>query len=308
MNVNSTARRVVKKSLVKLGLMDAKPLESAVAPLEENISGTDYWTGHNVTNHHIFKTAEESLEYFDWRNRQYYNYIELMPVSGQKDKVVLDYGCGPGHDLVGFLEFSRPKKIYGVDVSSSSLAEAKDRVSLHQRESEVELCRIGAGEPLPMADNSVDFIHSSGVLHHVEDLSLALSELRRVLRPGGRMQIMVYNYNSLWLHLYVAYELQILQGKFPGLSIREAFRKSTDGETCPVSHCYTPEDFCHILTKAGFSNAEFKGAGIAAFEMMQLPLRFPALIQQKLGREHREFLSNLTFDPRGLPLHNGVVA
>lgn len=306
MNVRTMARRVVKKSLIKAGILSQPPVQPMVESAPVN--STEYWTGHNVTNHHIFATTEESLRSFHWRNRQYFNYLELMPVDGQKDKTVIDFGCGPGHDLVGFLEYSRPKKLYGFDVSSSSLAEARDRVSLHRGDCDVELIQLIAGAPLPLPDNSVDFIHSSGVLHHVEDLPAALRELRRVLKPGGKMQIMVYNYNSIWLHLYVAYELQILQGKSAGLPIRDAFRKSTDGENCPVSHCYRPQEFCDILTNMGFSNVAFKGAAVSAFEMMQLPLRLPALINQKLDGEHREFIYNLTFNQQGLPMYEGSVA
>ena len=44
----------------------------------------DYWTSHNVTNHRGFPSAKASLDYFHWRNAQYYPYIDLMPVTGQE--------------------------------------------------------------------------------------------------------------------------------------------------------------------------------------------------------------------------------
>src|SRR5437016_1460420 len=90
-----------------------------------------YWTDYNVTNHRRFASAEESLNYFHWRNAQYHNYIEMMPVDGHNGKAVLDYGCGPGNDLVGFAEYSKPSGLFGMDISSSSIAEAKARLSLH---------------------------------------------------------------------------------------------------------------------------------------------------------------------------------
>jgi hypothetical protein len=76
---------------------------------------TEYWTSYNVTLHHQFESTEESLAYFHWRNDQYFKYIELMPVSGFDNQVVLDFGCGPGHDLVGFSIYSKPKQLIGID-------------------------------------------------------------------------------------------------------------------------------------------------------------------------------------------------
>src|SRR3712207_7349439 len=50
--------------------------------------------------------------------------------------------------------------------------------------------------------------------------SLILSEFRRVLKPGGRAQVMVYNENSLWMHLYVAYLKMIVEGDLAGMDLR----------------------------------------------------------------------------------------
>ena len=158
-----------------------------------------YWTEHNVTSHHEFATPQESLEYFQWRNDQYFNYIELMPVAGFDGQRVMDYGCGPGHDLVGFGTFSRCRRLVGVDVSSSSIRESRARLALHGIAAEATL--LDADTPvLPFEDGAFDHIHSSGVLHHTPDAVGILRELNRVLRPGGTANVMVYNYDSLWLH------------------------------------------------------------------------------------------------------------
>lgn len=209
---------------------------------------------------------------------------------------------------MGFLEFSEAKKIVGVDVSSSSLAEATDRLLLHPNFEKCELIQISPGAPLPFADNSFDLIHSSGVLHHVEDLQGTLVELRRVLKPGGQIQLMVYHRDSIWFHLYVPYQLQILEEKHAGLSSLDAFRKSTDGVNCPISNCYSSGEFHEILVSAGFVDACFSGAAVSAFELSLLPLRPKALLDRRLNRLHREFLYDLTFDDRGLPRYRGTVA
>ena len=109
---------------IKLGLKRSH----AVA---KEIPRESYWTDHNVTSHKSFGSARESLDYFHWRNDQYIDYIELLPVTGHDGEVIVDFGCGPGHDLVGFHAYSKPKRVYGIDVSSSSLAQARQRLALH---------------------------------------------------------------------------------------------------------------------------------------------------------------------------------
>lgn len=265
-----------------------------------------YWTSHNVTSHYRFQNASESLEYFNWRNDQYFNYINLMPVCGQDDKHVLDYGCGPGHDLVGFGVFSKTARLTGIDLSESSLAEARDRLDIHNIDAELILLDSSAVK-LPLADNSFDYIHSSGVLHHVPDPVKILLEFSRILKPGGVIRVMVYNYDSLWLHLYVAYHLNILKNKFTDESILDQFRRSTDGKDCPISNCYRSVEWIGICEQAGFS-AEFIGAAVSMHEMNLLPSRYAAIQDRRLRTESRKFLMNLHFDEKGYPLYEGHYA
>ena len=55
------------------------------------------------------------------------------------------------------------------------------------------------------SDNSVDYIFSQGVIHHTSYPEKILSELYRVLKLGGKAKIMVYNYDSPFVHQYIAY-------------------------------------------------------------------------------------------------------
>jgi ubiquinone/menaquinone biosynthesis C-methylase UbiE len=262
-----------------------------------------YWTQHNVTQHHAFSTAGESLEYFQWRNDQYVGYIEMLPVAGQDGKVVLDYGCGPGHDLVGFATASRPCRLIGLDVSTSSLAEARARLALHGEP--VELVEHDETSPrLPFTDASIDYIHSSGVLHHLADPAAVLRELRRIVRPDGEMRAMVYNYDSIFLHLYVAYIVQIRQGRYPGETVRQAFSHVTDGPDCPIAGVYRPREFIDLAESCGW-RAEHLGNATSILEIGLVPERCAAIPDRRLPAEHRRFLLELSFDTAGLPLWNG---
>ncbi len=269
-------------------------------------SNQSYWTGRNVTHHHTFASAQQSLDCFDWRNDQYIGYLELMPVAGQDGKVVLDYGCGPGNDLVGFGHYARPERLIGADISPSSLAEARDRLAVHGIVA--DLIQIDeTGNRVALEDGSVDYIHSSGVVHHARDPQAVLKEFRRVLRRTGTCRIMVYNYPSIFVHLYVAYFRQIVEGRDAGKDIQAAFATSTDGDLCPISRVYKPTEFAALAESSGF-RCRFLGAAISVHEMKMLEHRFAAIEHPRLAAEHRKFLLGLTFDNRGLPWHEGHIA
>jgi ubiquinone/menaquinone biosynthesis C-methylase UbiE len=264
-----------------------------------------YWTEHMVDNK-TFEDVESSLRHFTWRNAQYPGYIALMPVKGHDNKIIVDYGCGPGNDLTGFSVHSSPSKLIGMDVSKSALGVAAKRLALHGKKA--ELIQLNENNnKLPLDSESVDLIHSSGVLHHCKDLNTILGELHRILKKDGEMQIMVYNYDSLWLHLYTAYIFQIERGVYKDLDLLEAFKKTTDGPFCPISWCYKPEVFIAIVEKFGF-RGEFTGASGSMTEMRVLNRRFDAISDIRLDEEHRNFLSDLSFNDQGMPIYNGNIA
>jgi SAM-dependent methyltransferase len=276
------------------------PTATTSAPTNEQ-----YWDGHNVTLHQRFKDAQESLEYFHWRNDQYPGYIDLMPVAGRDGKVVLDFGCGPGNDLVGFAAFSKPARLIGLDLSATSLEEARSRLALHGATAELIVAQDGA--PIPLPDASIDVLHCSGVLHHARDSVAVLREFRRVLKPGGEARLMVYNRESVWLHLYVAYVLMLTTPAHAGLSLEASFQRSTDGPGVPVSRCWTVAAFKALAAEAGF-RCEHLGNAVSLHELSLLPRRFDAMQLAQLPREHREFLRDLTIDEHGRPLHAGQMA
>ncbi len=207
---------------------------------------------------------------------------------------------------MGFSVYSNPKKLIAVDVSKTALAKAKERLALHGKEAEFILIDE-ISNSIPVSSESVDYIHTSGVLHHCANPDAVLKEFHRILKPDGVISVMVYNYQSIFLHLYVAYMRQLEMGEHQGLPVKDAFRSTTDGEDCPISHCYKPDEFLYLMRSHGFEGT-FKGAAISLKEMQCLNRRFAAIADRRLPVEHREFLSDLTFDQRGLPLYSDSVA
>lgn len=302
MSINDNIARL-KRLVRRAAALSRKIALRLRGQLAKGTSVEKYWTEHNVTLHARFADPASSIEYLHWRNSQYYGYAQLMPTNVEDNLSILDFGCGPGNDLVGFGLMSKPRRLVGVDVSSSSLAEAEARLALHEIPAELVWTDVEQKE-LPFEDGAFDLVHSSGVLHHMAAPEAALRELRRVLRPGGRAQIMVYNRESLWFHLYVPFVLQIEQGRFKGLSHEDAFRGSTDGPNCPISRAYSKKSFQSLVEPLGFELMAYDSA-VAAWEMIQLPKRHAAILNPRLPRESRDFLTDLRFDEYALPVSNG---
>src|ERR1700674_2219028 len=128
----------------------------------------DYWNEHTV-HRSPFMLAKESEKYLRKRNSEYPLFTELMDLYGDHaGEVVLDYGCGPGDDVTGFLLWSNAQKVIGIDVSAKALGFLRHRLALHRVELErVELIRItDSTGKVPLPDDSVDWIQCGGVLHH----------------------------------------------------------------------------------------------------------------------------------------------
>jgi SAM-dependent methyltransferase len=266
-----------------------------------------YWTAHTV-NSTPFRTRAESAEYLQWRFDEYPLFREFSGLYREHDgEVVLDFGCGPGNDLLGFGLYSKARRIIGVDVSPTALELAQQRLALHGLDPDrYDLILTSDATPeLPLDDDSVDFLQSQGVVMCTSDPVAVLREFRRVLKPGCSAQVMVYNAHSLWFHLYTAYERMIVAGDFAGLDAREAFQRNTDGIECPVSRCYTPAAFAELCAEAGL-DADYVGGYLSRRELQSLRESWArAIADPRLPREHRGFLRALTFDPAGMPMYEG---
>lgn len=282
-----------------------------VASLGNGRTATErYWSRHTV-NSVPFADTEASARYLEWRFDEYPLFRELTGLWGHHDgEHILDYGCGPGNDVVGFLLYARPRLVTGLDVSAKALELARARVALHAIAPErVSLVEIHESDPqLPLDGASVDHVNSGGVIHHVTDPGHVLRELRRVLRPQGTCTVMVYNRDSIYFHLYTAYMRTIVDGTFRGLPIEEAFRRNTDGPECPISRAYRPADFLSLCRTAGL-DGEFAGGYFLRLELDWLrDHQAAALAEPGLADEHKAFLGELGSAENGYPTYRGKYA
>jgi SAM-dependent methyltransferase len=270
----------------------------------------EYWNRHTVHSE-PFLTGRESESYLRKRNSEYPMFTQLMDLYGDHTgEVVLDYGCGTGDDVTGFLLWSNARKVVGMDVSDKALSLLRHRLALHRVDTaRVDLVKINdSSAVIPLPDESVDWIHSGGVLHHTSHPQEILREFRRVMKAGVEGRLMVYNPQSVFYHLWIAYAQMIVNDAFPGLTIDEAFTRSTDGPDCPVSEAWPPDRVLEMITAAGLQGT-FRGGYVNVQEIEFLnQYKARAVADQRLGDAHRRFLQELQLDPRGYPMWRGKYA
>jgi SAM-dependent methyltransferase len=111
----------------------------------------------------------------------YYERPAMLALAGDvAGRRILDAGCGAGPLFAALRD--RGALVTGIDKSAGMLALARRRLGDDANLQVAEL-----GRPLPFPDGAFDDVTASLVLHYLEDWGPALAELRRVLKPGGRL-------------------------------------------------------------------------------------------------------------------------
>lgn len=190
---------------------------------------------------------------FPLTKEQYYpGHAEAHGFDAEAGKVVLEYGCGGGSDTMSLLR--RGCEVYYADVVHSNV----DTTLKHLREAglgfpddERHGLRLDASDRIPLPDGCLDVVTSHGVVHHIEEPVPVLREFRRLLKPGGRLYVMLYTEN---LRARADPEVTRLH-KERGLEVEEAFCWYTDGPGTPWADWYNVDEGEDLLERAGFKNA-----------------------------------------------------
>src|SRR5215471_2310884 len=115
----------------------------------------------------------------------YYERPAMLALAGDvAGRRILDAGCGSGPLFAALRD--RGAIVTGFDKSAGMLELARRRLG---DDADLQVAELGG--PLPFLDDTFDDVTASLVLHYLEDWGPALSELRRVLKPGGRLIVFV---------------------------------------------------------------------------------------------------------------------
>lgn len=109
-----------------------------------------------------------------------------------KDKRVLEIGTGVGTDARQLIK--RGAIYHGINVDEGSCGSTQSALNVFGLAGSVQ--QMSATE-MTFTDNTFDAVYSFGVLHHIPDVQKAITEIHRVLKPGGHLLFMVYNRSSI---------------------------------------------------------------------------------------------------------------
>lgn len=210
-----------------------------------------YWDARPCNIRHSSKPVGER-EYFDEVEAKKYFVEPHIPGFAEferwRGKRVLEIGCGIGTDTISFARHGA--QVTAVDLSEKSLEIARrradvfglgDRITFVLADSERLSDALAAGD--------FDLVYSFGVLHHTPHPDRALAELRRYLKPGGALKLMVYHRAS-WKVLWIL--LKYGRGKFWRLA--ETVASRSEAETgCPVTYTYSRADARAWVERHGFA-------------------------------------------------------
>lgn len=163
----------------------------------------------------------------------------LAPLD--REMTIVDLGAGPGLLSIQLGKLLPQAKIIGVDLSSEMLQIARENAD-EAGVSNFET-RLGRAEEMPVESGSANLVVTQSSLHEWEDPQKGLSEVFRVLKPGGRL--ILKDYNRSWLSGWK----RTLLGIFHHL---EMFK-------------FTFEEVAGLLREVGFDEIEGEGRGLELF-------------------------------------------
>lgn len=184
-----------------------------------------------------------------WRKKA----INLL--ADGKPKIILDVATGTGDFAVETLKLN-PEQVIGVDISEGMLEVGRKKMKTRGYEHKIDL-RLGDSENLPFEENKFDAVIVAFGVRNFENLEKGLSEMHRVLKPGGRMVVLEFSKPRAFpfKQLYNFYFNFILP-KIGRLISRD-----------PAAYTYLPEsvqafpdgdDFTSILKRLGFNQTSCK--------------------------------------------------
>src|SRR5687768_2302408 len=143
-----------------------------------------------MQSHHypILYQVEESHWWYVGRRRIIQSLVErICRTLNTANPRILDVGCGTGANLKMLAAYGR---IEGVDISEQAVDFCRERG--------LDSVKLGAIEELPYESGSFDLVTALDVVEHLDDDVAGLREVRRVLRPDGRVLVFVPAFMFLW--------------------------------------------------------------------------------------------------------------
>jgi len=156
----------------------------------DELCGTSLATHLGITS-----DDPDSLKRFDASYFDIYPYLaQYAPAADLKGKKLLEIGLGYG--TLGQYLAEQGCDYHGLDIAEGPVKMMRYRLGMRGVAHPESKVSQGSALEIPHADETFDFVYSIGCLHHTGNLQRSIDEVHRVLKPGGKAVIMLYNANS----------------------------------------------------------------------------------------------------------------
>jgi demethylmenaquinone methyltransferase / 2-methoxy-6-polyprenyl-1,4-benzoquinol methylase len=183
-----------------------------------------------------------------WRKK----FVSVLSVK--KPRIILDVATGTGDLAIALLALS-PEKITGIDIASQMLEIGKKKIGKKSLNDKINF-ENGDAENIPFPDNFFDAVTVAFGVRNFENLEKGLSEMKRILKPGGTMQILEFSHpgSKPFKQIYQFYSRFIIP--FVGKIIS---KNDQAYSYLPESVAKFPSgnDFLKIMEKIGMKNNSY---------------------------------------------------
>jgi len=227
----------------------------------------------------ITDASPESLRRYDAAYLAFYPYLQrYVERERLHNKRVLE--IGPGYGTLGQLLASAGCDYHGLDISEAPVAMMRHRLIALGLTNVEQRVLIGSALEIPHADASFAYVYAIGCLHHTGNLNKAVSEVYRVLVPGGKAIVMVYHRHSLFQLVRgstVRLQALLSRGRIDAArQIRSLYDSNQRGEAAPHTDFVSlPEarrlfkDFMRVkIDMRNFGNIGMKGKILIPRELL----------------------------------------
>ena len=213
--------------------------------------------------------------YLEIESERYQNQKHIPKILSAlrlQNKKVLEIGTGVGTDARQIIS-NGCAQYTGINIDNGSVEMTALALKTFMLDGETKQCSATA---MPFGDETFDVVYSFGVLHHIPDVDTAVKEIRRVLKHGGEVLIMLYNKSSINYYIEIQFfrklflRLLSIPGAIPLFSMlglprdklqrhKELYRASksmsadewisrnTDGPDNPYSRVYSAAEGENLL-------------------------------------------------------------
>ena len=221
-----------------------------VVPYKESLSKKDQVAKmfNNISRRYDFLNQLLSLGIDKmWRKKA------IGVLKPLKPRTILDVATGTGEFALEALQL-KPDKVVGIDIAEGMLEIGRRKILAKNAAATIELM-LGDSENIPFTENKFDAVTVAFGVRNFENLKRGLTEILRVLKPGGMVVILEFSKPSSFPfnHIYNFYFKFILPriGSFVSNDKAAYTYLPKSVEAFPDG-----EDFLHILHDVGFKNTK----------------------------------------------------